>query len=238
MLEKYDVVQARWECVTKEKSLLAYFASLYAEFFHIFVNPMLNTFKAALITGNGVGIKKEVFNKVKFNEEFIAEDFKFSVDCCSDSISIFFDINNFVYITQPISLSEIEKQLTRWAYGGIQLYIESFRGQINLIVPSISFMFCIFILPLSYVIAIVLYLNGILLFNNVWIVFLLYIISITPSAISVFYYLNIENSKRNLKEKLFSFIICSPIFVFFYIKGALKYFTNKKYIWVPTEKIK
>jgi cellulose synthase/poly-beta-1,6-N-acetylglucosamine synthase-like glycosyltransferase len=208
MLEKYDVVQAR----SVGRNGLSP-GNIYTSCLILLVNPFLNIFNSIVITGSGFGVRRNVFEKVLFNEKILIEDFKFGVDISKVGFKSFYDKDNVIIISSPKKEKDMESQLIRWGFGGMQSFLD-FSLTPNYI---ISF-FCV-VYEVIY---------SVIFFP---IIFPFYLIHLIPIILIVHW--NFKKINLKLLENTFIAIL---IIVKSYLKALFKYITNKKLVWIPTKK--
>jgi cellulose synthase/poly-beta-1,6-N-acetylglucosamine synthase-like glycosyltransferase len=237
-----DIIQTVWKNYTKKHTLLSYYAWLYAGLFHRLVVPVLNFFSAALVFGNGFGVKAEIFRKgVRFDERYVAEDFKLALDVISNGGKILFVDDYGVTTTQPRDLRNMEKQLTRWAYGSTQILFEQIFGKMRINVATsiiiLTWVSAYVITPASLItITTAAIVHGWII-ADMSLVLALYAIGTLPTVMVGAYYLFRDEVDLPVYKRYLALFMGMPFWFVFSAIGAAKYILGKGPSWSPTAKV-
>ena len=223
----YDICSVMYKTETRNKSLLSYFASIYAEL-HVLFAPVLNIFGSATTPGTGFAVKRKVFKDVLFDENCLGEDIKFSQDAYEKGYRVYFDPNNFVYVVQPTSISQVNKQLTRWIYGGMQILFERIRFTPYYFFLLLYAFHSIVVIPMLWLVTMYLIIFKILLINSLLVIFSLYIAGLLSMFGACYIYFKYYDfAKHNMLERIFVLISFMPLFEYYMLKCFLLYWKDK-----------
>ncbi len=236
-----EVLQTEWRPYPGiHGDLLSYFSWVYAAVFQKLVTPVLNFFDAGLVFGSGFLVRSDVLKGLRFDERFIAEDFKFALDVMERGGKVRYYTGTGVYVSQPISLTEMGKQLERWGYGSAQIIMYTLkRGKVN---PAVA---VLFLTALSaHVITpayLVLSLLSMLFLPSPGIPLAVataaYVIGILPLATIGFLQMRRDGVNYPLSRKVFSYLLNMAFWFVFTWKGVAKASLGLPLRWDPTEKV-